>query len=42
MLESSVPCFADVTPYMITTEPSLEDFNSRLEKEQQFDQRVFR
>ena len=37
-----VPAYADVTPYMLTTQPSMDDLNMRLPTEMEIDHRTFR
>ena len=37
-----VPAYADVTPYMLTTQPSMDDLNIRLPTEMEIDHRTFR
>ena len=42
MGEDCVPAYADVTPYMLTTQPSMADLNSRLPADLVLDHRTFR
>ena len=37
-----VPAYADVTPYMLTTQPSMDDLNTRLPTGMEIDHRSFR
>jgi len=37
-----VPAYADVTPYMLTTEPSMKDLNNKLPSKMVIDHRTFR
>ena len=37
-----VPAYADVTPYMLTTQPSMDDLNTRLPDDLVLDHRTFR
>jgi len=42
MGKDCVPAYADVTPYMLTTEPSMADLNTRLPCNLKLDHRTFR